>query len=64
MSAVLVLSVPLIYIILPETKGVALEMIQHFFNKQKTIFYIDLDPSDIEKNGFHHEKQLSNSLKF
>ena len=59
MSAVLISSVPLIYIILPETKGVALEMIQHFFTKQKTIFYIDLEPSEVERGSYQVEKQIS-----
>jgi len=51
MAAVMVSSIPVVSIVLPETKDVDLEMIQNLFKKQKTVFYIDLDPSDVEKNN-------------
>jgi hypothetical protein len=42
-ASLLLLSIPIVYLILPETKDVALEDVQHFFTKPKTIFYIDLE---------------------
>jgi len=48
MLAVLVVLVPVIFFILPETKGVPLEMIQHFFSKQRNIFNINIDTSKVE----------------
>lgn len=41
-------ALPLIYIILPETKDVPLEMIQNFFENQGNTFQIDLDSRDVE----------------
>ena len=44
-SIVLLLSLPIVYCILPETKDLGLEMIQTYFTPNKTIFYVDLiDP--------------------
>ena len=43
-AAILALSVPVIFFTMPETKDLGLEQIQHYFTKQKTIFYINLDP--------------------
>ncbi len=37
----LVLSLPIVYMILPETKDMGLEMIQTFFTPNKSVFYID-----------------------
>lgn len=51
MAAIMASSIPLIYVILPETKGVQLEMIQDLFKKQSTIYHIDLDPGDDEKTA-------------
>ena len=33
------LSTPIVYVILPETKGLDLETIQRYFEPQKTVFY-------------------------
>jgi len=40
-GGVLLLSVPVVYFILPETKDLGLEMIQEYFMPQRTIFYVD-----------------------
>ena len=45
-AAILALSVPVIFFTMPETKDLGLEQIQHYFTKQKTIFYINLDPEN------------------
>jgi len=50
MAAIMISTLPIIYVILPETKGVDLEMMQHLFKNQKTVFHIDWKPSDAEKN--------------
>ena len=34
---------PVVYYILPETKDLGLEVIQHYFTPTKTVFYIDLE---------------------
>jgi len=60
MAAVMVSSIPLVYTILPETKDVQLEMIQHIFKKQKTIFQIELDPGDLEKDANPSGAQKTN----
>ena len=49
-ASVLLLSIPIVYFILPETKDVALEEVQHFFTKTKTIFYIDLESNTFSTN--------------
>jgi len=41
-SVVLLLSLPIVYCILPETKDMGLEMIPSYFTPNKTIFYVDL----------------------
>ena len=41
-SAILLLCLPIVYCILPETKDMGLEMIQTYFTPNKTIFYVDL----------------------
>ena len=41
-AVIMAISMPVMYILLPETKDVALEEVHHFFSKQKSIFYIDL----------------------
>ncbi len=38
-SGLIAISIPLIYVILPETKGLSLETVQGYFEEQKTIFY-------------------------
>jgi len=50
MAGIMVCAIPLIYYILPETKDVPLEMIQHLFKKQSNNSKTDLDPRDVEKN--------------
>merc|ERR1719219_1005283 len=47
-SGVLLLSLPLVYWILPETKDIGLEMIQTYFTPTKTIFYVE-SPQDLVK---------------
>jgi len=45
-SVVLLLSLPIVYCILPETKDLGLEMIQTYFMPNRTVFYVDLtDPN-------------------
>jgi len=41
-SVVLLLSLPIVYCILPETKDMGLEMIPSYFTPNKTVFYVDL----------------------
>eukprot|EP00095_Tigriopus_kingsejongensis_P009111 maker-scaffold150_size309978-snap-gene-2.13 protein:Tk09111 transcript:maker-scaffold150_size309978-snap-gene-2.13-mRNA-1 annotation:"sugar transporter 12" len=41
-SIILTLSAPFVYWLLPETKDLSLEVIQHYFKPYKTIFYVDL----------------------
>ena len=48
-GCVILISLPLVYFIVPETKNVSLELVHHFFTKPKTIFYIDLNENDKEK---------------
>jgi len=52
-AAILILSLPIVYWTLPETKDVGLESIQYFFTPIKTIFYIDLDQ---KQNSFESTK--------
>jgi len=40
---------PVVYYVLPETKDVALEMVQNYFKKEKTVFYIDVETT-VPKN--------------
>ena len=40
-AVLLLLALPLVYWILPETKDMGLEMIQNFFMPNKTVFYVD-----------------------
>jgi hypothetical protein len=47
-AAILLLSVPIVYFTVPETKDLGLEQIQNYFTKQRTIFYVEL-PADKEK---------------
>ena len=42
-AGILLLSVPIVYFTVPETKDLGLEQIQNYFTKQRTIFYVDLD---------------------
>ena len=42
-ASILLLSLPIVYYILPETKDIALEMVQNYFKKEKTVFYIDVE---------------------
>ena len=42
-GTILLLFLPVIYFIVPETKDVALELVPTFFTPVKTIFYVDVD---------------------
>ena len=42
-GSILLLFLPVIYFIVPETKDVALELVPTFFTPVKTIFYVDID---------------------
>ena len=42
-SGILLLSLPIVYCILPETKDMGLEMIQSYFTPNKTVFYVDIE---------------------
>lgn len=48
-SVIMVLSLPVVYLVLPETKDVGLEMIQHYFLPAKTIFYVSEDFFDDDR---------------
>ena len=41
-SGILLIALPIVYCILPETKDMGLEMIQNYFTPNKTVFYVDL----------------------
>jgi hypothetical protein len=43
-AVVLLVAMPIVYLLLPETKDVALEDVQHFFNREQSIFFIKLPP--------------------
>jgi hypothetical protein len=58
-AAILTLSVPVVYFTVPETKDLGLELIQHYFTKQKTIFYRDLDLVKEEQNNNTNNNQSS-----
>ena len=49
-SAMMILCLPIVYCILPETKDMGLEMIQSYFTPNKTVFYVDL-PKKLEENS-------------
>ena len=49
-SAMMILCLPIVYCILPETKDMGLEMIQSYFTPNKTVFYVDL-PKNLEENS-------------
>jgi hypothetical protein len=40
-SGLIAFSIPLIYVILPETKGLSLETVQGYFGEVRTTFYFD-----------------------
>ena len=42
----LLVSLPFVYLLLPETKDLSLESIQYYFKPRKTIFYIDLEKDE------------------
>ena len=42
----LLMALPFVYFLLPETKDLSLESIQYYFKPQKTIFYIDLEKDE------------------
>ena len=42
----LLVSLPFVYLLLPETKDLSLESIQYYFKPSKTIFYIDLEKDE------------------
>ena len=41
-SAVIIVSTPVIYCIVPETKDLSLEMVENYFIPKRTKFYVDL----------------------
>ena len=45
-AAILILSLPVVYFTLPETKDLGLELIRYYFTPPQTVFYIELDESD------------------
>ena len=57
-SIIMALSIPLVYLILPETKDMGLEMIQNYFLPPTTVFYVDLD---CEAGGRPSDKKRRNS---
>jgi hypothetical protein len=64
-AVVLLAAMPVVYLLLPETKDVALEDVQHFFKRQRTIFYIDLPeklskvhPADVETEHYDYTVRL------
>jgi hypothetical protein len=65
-AAILTLSVPVVYFTVPETKDLGLELIQHYFTKQKTIFYRDLEKEEQNNNTNNNQSsvQTQNVLKF
>ena len=34
---------PVVYLVLPETKDLSLEIIQNYFKPVKTVFYVDIE---------------------
>ena len=42
----LLIALPFVYLLLPETKDLSLESIQYYFKPRKTIFYIDLEKDE------------------
>ena len=47
-SAALLLALPLVFWILPETKDLGLEMIQLYFTPPNTIFYLETPDEEIK----------------
>lgn len=43
LASVLTFFIPIIYVILPETKDLRLEQLQYYFTPPKTIFYVDIE---------------------
>ena len=41
-AGIITLAMPIVYVVLPETKNVSLELIPKYFEPQKTVFYVDL----------------------
>ena len=42
-AGVITLAMPIVYVVLPETKNVSLELIPKYFEPKKTVFYVDLE---------------------
>ena len=54
-SVVLLLSLPIVYCILPETKDLGLEMIQTYFMPNRTVFYVDLTDPNLKTETNHRD---------
>ena len=49
-ATVILLAMPLMYFILPETKNVSLELIPSFFQPPQTIFFVTLDEKSTDSD--------------
>jgi hypothetical protein len=47
-AAVLFVAFPAIYLIVPETKDLGLEVIQEYFLPPRTVFYVDIDTDSVK----------------
>ena len=45
-AGVITLAMPIVYVVLPETKNVSLELIPKYFEPKKTVFYVDLEKQE------------------
>ena len=45
-AGVITLAMPIVYVMLPETKNVSLELIPKYFEPKKTVFYVDLEKQE------------------
>lgn len=45
-AGILIVSLPVVYFTLPETKDLGLELIQYYFTEPKTIFYVEMSEED------------------
>ena len=43
-GTILFLFMPVVYLTLPETKDIALELVHTYFTPTKTVFYLDVNP--------------------
>jgi hypothetical protein len=42
-AAILLISLPVVYLTLPETKDLGLELIRYYFTPPATVFYVELN---------------------